>query len=115
MENYIKKMSKKKYEIVNRTGNSVQMKRPKRWSRLLLITGLVALIIPPFFIGAIILILAVVDYMLKREHVIYTTADEIAAGKQPNARPILVTPVLIGISILTVFVLMVMLFLSFAS
>lgn len=111
MQAYIKKMSKYGYEVISQSPEGVQLKRPKRWSRLLLLLGLVSL--PLFGIGAGILGLAVLDYIIKREHSLYVTAVEIKEGGAPGRRPIMSTPIIVGLSFLAAFVGLIFLFISF--
>jgi len=75
----------------------VQLKRPKRWNRLLLIAGLLLL---PFGAGLIILILALIDYLIKSEKIITVYESDLLSGKEPNlstlSMPLLLAGLLIG-------------------
>lgn len=92
LENYTLKMTAKGWMIINRTQTAVQLKRPKRWNRLLLIAGLVLL---PFGAGLIILILALIDYLIKSEKIITVYEFDLIAGKEPSPST-LSTPLLLA-------------------
>mgnify|MGYP000882924923 FL=1 len=97
LENYTLKMTAKGWQVINRTSTAVQLKRPKRWNRLLLIAGLVLL---PFGAGLIILILALIDYLVKSEKIITVYESDLLSGKEPNlstlSMPLLLAGLLIG-------------------
>jgi len=97
LENYTLKMTAKGWMIINRTQTAVQLKRPKRWNRLLLIAGLLLL---PFGAGLIILILALIDYLIKSEKIITVYESDLIADKEPNpstlSMPLLLAGLLIG-------------------
>jgi hypothetical protein len=92
LENYTLKMSAKGWQVINRTETAVQLKRGRRWNRLLLISGLVLL---PFGAGLIILILALIDYLVKSEKIITVYESDLLAGREPDPST-LSTPLLIG-------------------
>ena len=92
LDNYTLKMTGKGWTVINRTDTAVQLKRVKRWNRLLLIAGLVLL---PFGAGLVILILALIDYLIKSEKVITVYESDLRLGKEPNPSA-LSTPLLIG-------------------
>ncbi len=92
LDNYTLKMTAKGWIVINRTDTAVQLKRVKRWNRLLLIAGLVLL---PFGAGLVILILALIDYLIKSEKIITVYESDLLAGKEPNPSA-LSTPLLIG-------------------
>jgi len=107
LENYTLKMTAKGWMIINRTQTAVQLKRPKRWNRLLLIAGLVLL---PFGAGLIILILALIDYLIKSEKIITVYESDLIADKEPNpstlSMPLLLAGLLVaGALAVVVFVL----------
>ncbi len=92
LENYTLKMTAKGWTVINRTQTAVQLKRGRRWNRLLLISGLVLL---PFGAGLIILILALIDYLVKSEKIITVYESDLLAGREPDPST-LSTPLLIG-------------------
>ena len=92
LNDYTLKMTAKGWQVINRTETAVQLKRVKRWNRLLLIAGLVLL---PFGAGLVILILALIDYLIKSEKIITVYESDLLAGKEPNPST-LSTPLLIG-------------------
>lgn len=107
LDNYTLKMTAKGWQVINRTETAVQLKRGKRWNRLLLIAGLVLL---PFGAGLIILILALIDFLVKSEKVITVYESDLLSGKEPNlsslSMPLLVGGLLIGaVLMLIMFVL----------
>lgn len=67
------------WEIVSQSESSVQLRKPKKWSMPLLVLGVVLLLL--FGAGLIFLLLAVVDYAIKKERMIFITADDLRAGK----------------------------------
>jgi len=92
LNDYTLKMTAKGWQVINKTDTAVQLKRVKRWNRLLLIAGLVLL---PFGAGLVILILALIDYLIKSEKVITVYESDLLAGKEPKPS-VLSTPLLIG-------------------
>ena len=92
LDNYTLKMTAKGWTVINRTETAVQLKRGRRWNRLLLIAGLVLL---PVGVGLLVLILACIDYLVKSEKIITVYESDLLAGKEPNPST-LSTPLLIG-------------------
>ena len=79
---YITTKTAKGWQVINKDTSSVQLRRPKQWSKLLLIVGVVGLV--AFGAGLILLVLAAVDYALQKEAVIFVTADQIRSGEVPK-------------------------------
>lgn len=109
LDNYTLKMTGKGWIVINRTDTAVQLKRVKRWNRLLLIAGLVLV---PFGAGLIILILACIDYLVKSEKIITVYESDLRMGKEPNtstlSMPLLIGGLLIG-AVLTVVMFVIVL------
>jgi hypothetical protein len=71
---YIKRLSKSKWELINRTDNGIQIKqikRPKMWGFWV---GLI--LIPVWGIGFILWLLVLLDYALQREKIIFVTISQ---------------------------------------
>jgi len=99
IQQYIAKRTSQGWQVVNQTDNSVQMRKPKRWSTTLLVLGGVLLLF--FGVGLIFWLLAVIDYAIKKEQTLFVTADELRKGveKKPASSmkgPLIVAGVLIG-------------------
>ena len=71
----IAEMTPKGWQIVSQSESSIQIRKPRQWSKLLLILGLVGLLF--YGAGIIFLILAVFDFLLKKDRVMFITADQI--------------------------------------
>ena len=69
------------WQVVHADDAGVSLRKPKQWSSLLLILGLVGLV--AFGAGLILLLLAVIDYALKSEQTLYVTPADIADGVYP--------------------------------
>lgn len=74
MEQYVAKMNAEGWTVVSLTQNSVQLRKPKRWSATLLILGV---LLGPLGIGLILIIIAVVDYSSKNDEMKFVTATEL--------------------------------------
>lgn len=109
LDNYTLKMTAKGWTVINRTDTAVQLKRGKRWNRLLLIAGLVLL---PFGAGLIILILALIDYLIKSEKIITVYESDLLAGKEPNpsslSMPLMVGGLLVGAVLMVIMFVLVL-------
>lgn len=75
IEDYVRERTAQGWQVISRTDNSVQLRKPKQMSGCLVILGVVLLV--AFGAGLIVLGLAVVDYMSQKEQVIFVTADDI--------------------------------------
>lgn len=71
---YVKRMSKKNWEIINRTDKGIQIKQIRKANSLGIIVGII--LIPFWGIGFIILLLALLDYALFREKIRFITTDQ---------------------------------------
>ncbi len=80
---FIQQRTRKGWRITNQNYQGIQMVKPKEWSKLLLILGLVTLI---FGVGLVFLILAAIDYALRSDKNLYATYPEIIAGEVPEDR-----------------------------
>ena len=109
LENYTLKMTAKGWTVINRTQTAVQLKRGRKWNRLLLISGLVLL---PVGVGLLVLIVACIDYLVKSEKIITVYESDLLSGKEPNpsslSMPLLVGGLLIG-GVLAVIVFVIVL------
>lgn len=85
-------MTAKGWTVINKTQTAVQLKRGRKWNRLLLIAGLVLL---PLGVGLLVLILALIDYLIKPEKIITVYESDLLAGKEPNPSA-LSMPLLVG-------------------
>lgn len=82
LQNYVRKMKAKGWQVESASVSmGVSMKKPKRWNRLLIILGLIGLLFGG--LGIILLILAVIDYLIKKDRSVFVTADDLRAGKEP--------------------------------
>lgn len=84
-DEYIAWQSARGWQIVSRTRTSAQFRRPKQWSKGLLIIGIVLL----FFggIGLPVLLLAVVVYLLQKEEVIFVDVKELRTTVNSTESP----------------------------
>lgn len=76
IDEYIARQTTRGWQVISRTDNSAQLRMPKQWSSLLLVLGLILLI---FGVGLIVLMLALFDYLLQKEQVVFVTAYELRA------------------------------------
>lgn len=93
---YIAQKSTKGWEVISREDHSVQLKRPKQWSKVGLILGAATAIVG---LGFLILFLTLIDYLLQKEKVIFVTADDIRLGSVPKEESNTVQLVLIGMAL----------------
>lgn len=83
LDRCVKEYVEEGWEVVNRTSTTAQIKKPKQWSRgcliiFVFIPLLAGFLLPVLWGVAIIaLLLAVVDYALKKDELIYLTEDEL--------------------------------------
>jgi hypothetical protein len=71
IEYYIKRLSRTKWEVINRTDKGIQVRQIKRMNRLGFWVGLILL---PFWgIGFILWLLVLLDYALQREKIQFIT------------------------------------------
>jgi hypothetical protein len=77
IDEYIARQTARGWQIISRTDNSAQLRMPKQWSSLLLVLGLILLCL--YGAGLIVLLLALVDYLLQKERVVFVTANELRA------------------------------------
>ena len=99
IQQYIAKRTRRGWQVVNQTDTSVQLRKPKRWSTILLVLGGVFLIF--FGFGLIFWVLAVIDYAIKKEQTIFVTVDELRKGteQKPSSGmkgPLVLAGILIG-------------------
>lgn len=78
----VARFTAKGWQVISQTETSVQLRKPKQWSVVLLVLGVITLVF--FGFGLLLLVLAVVDYALKKERVIFFTAANIRAGDVPS-------------------------------
>lgn len=71
----IQRRTAKGWQVISQTDSTVQMKKPKRWSKLGLVLGFILLLL--YGAGLIILLLTVIDYALQKEKVVFITAEEL--------------------------------------
>ncbi|MCB8945424.1 MAG: hypothetical protein H6658_16875 [Ardenticatenaceae bacterium] len=81
IQEHIAKLSKQGWQVISQTEFSVQLRRPRNWSCLLLALGL--LLLPFWGIGLIILLIAAIDYAIKKDQIVFVTAQDLRA-KQVN-------------------------------
>ena len=109
LENYTLKMTAKGWTVINKTQTAVQLKRGRKWNRLLLIAGLVLL---PLGVGLLVLILALIDYLIKPEKIITVYESDLLAGKEPNpsalSMPLLVGGLLVGAALMVIVFVLVL-------
>jgi len=79
IQQYIAKRTSQGWQVVNQTDNSVQMRKPKRWSTTLLVLGGVLLLF--FGVGLIFWLLAVIDYAIKKEQTLFVSKDQNSIDK----------------------------------
>ncbi len=84
IENYISKMSADGWQIVSQTPTSTQIKKGKSWNKAAIILGLLLLFL--WGSGLLILLLAVIDYAMKKEQTLFVTADQLRAGSEPQPK-----------------------------
>lgn len=72
---YVAKMTRYGWQVIHQTESSVQLRKPKKWSGLLLGIGFILLCAAG--LGVIVLLLAAIDYATRKESIIFTTADEL--------------------------------------
>lgn len=100
LQNFVRKMKAKGWQVESASVSmGVSMKKPKRWNRLLIILGLVGLLFGG--LGIILLILAVIDYLIKKDRSVFVTVDDLRAGKEPIiasdwSMPMILAGLLIG-------------------
>lgn len=79
---YIKRLSKAKWELINRNDQGIQIKRIKRPKMIGFWAGLILL---PFWgIGLILWFLVLLDYVLQREKIIFITIDQMTEQLKVN-------------------------------
>jgi len=83
LEQEITRLTGKGWQVVDRTQTSAQMRKPKQWNRFLLVVGIITLCVG---FGLIVLIVALVDYLFKRDQLIYVTADGIRSDLERKSR-----------------------------
>lgn len=101
------------WQILNRTDSSAQLKKTKEWSKVgLVLFVLVPLLgglayLPLFGITLLGLIFVLVDYLLRKDRLLYLTADQVGRGEIPIAQqgstwtqPLIVGAILILLSVL---------------
>jgi hypothetical protein len=99
LQAYTSKMVKRGWVVTAQSGDSVQLKRPKRFNAALLIIGL--LTIPLAGLGFIVLLFALVDFLVKKEHTLFVTTKELETTGEPAipsdwSGPMLMFGLLIG-------------------
>lgn len=103
IDEYIALQTARGWQVVSHTSTSVQLRKPKQWSSLLLVLGFVLLCL--YGTGLIVLLLALVDYLSKKDEVEFTTAEELRLG--------VVKPSTSNTSPIVVFVIMGLAFIGF--
>lgn len=81
IQQFIANQTKQGWQVVSRDNTSVQMRKPRQWNRPALIIGFITAI---FGLGLLILLLAVVDYILKRDKVAYVTVEQLRSNNTPQ-------------------------------
>lgn len=92
------------WQIITRSESAVQLRKKKEWSHLLLFLGFFGLL--ALGGGIFFLALAVFDYLIKKDIVIYLTVDHIRAGQVPD--PHLRTSITFVAIVLSLFVIMLL-------
>lgn len=75
VEQYISEMSSEGWTVVSLTKSSVQLRKPKQWNATLLILGTIGIVF--MGIGLLLIFLAVIDYLLKKDETKFITTNEI--------------------------------------
>lgn len=100
IDEYIALQTARGWQVVSHTSTSVQLRKPKQWSSLLLVIGFVLLCL--YGTGLIVLLLALVDYLSKKDEVEFVTAEELRNGLVKhrigsNQSPIVTIVVMLGL------------------
>lgn len=103
IQNAIALYTSRGWQVISQTEDSVQLRKPKEWSKTLLGLGCITIVL--FGAGLVILIVAAIDYALKKEQVIYLTADQLRHNPDVTKPPRnLAIPIIVGL-ILVIFAL----------
>lgn len=109
LQNYVRRMKAKGWQIESASvAMGVSMIKPKRWNRLLIIIGLIGLLFGG--LGIIVLILAVIDYLIKKERTVFVTADDLRQGKEPIVSGDWSTPMILAALLLSAFAAIIALY-----
>lgn len=88
----LQRLTSQGWQILNRTDVSAQLKKSKEWSKVgLVLFVLVPLLggcvyFPLFAIALIGLLFVVLDYLLRKERLLYVTAEQLSQGEIPLAQ-----------------------------
>jgi hypothetical protein len=104
---YIAERTAQGWEVVSQTESSAQLRKSKRWSRTLLILGAVLLIF--FGAGLIFWVLALIDYGIKKDQVVFVTADTLRRRKEQKPVSGWRGPVVLGAGLIGLFLFCIML------
>lgn len=91
IDEYIAKQTTRGWQIISRSESSVQLRKPKQWSNLLLVLGLLLLcayIVP----GLIVLLIALIDYLSKEDEVEFIEAKELRTTTNLAGNPLKTNP-----------------------
>lgn len=75
LEHYVSQMTTQGWNVITLTDTSVQLRKPKVWSATLLILGTLGIVV--FGLGLLLIVLAVLDYVLKKDEIKFTTVQEL--------------------------------------
>jgi len=103
IQQYTAKRTKQGWQVISQTESSVQIRKPKQWSKTLLIVGAILLLFGGF--GLVLWLLALIDYVLKKEQVIFVTADELRIGTDKKPVSSWRSPMILAGAIIGLFVL----------
>jgi hypothetical protein len=90
LDREVERLTQKGWHVISRTNTSAQLKKPKQWSSLVVVLFVVlplfgGLFFPYLFIIAVIgFLFAIVDYILRKEQLLYLTEEQLKRGDLPK-------------------------------
>lgn len=109
LDQEIARLTGRGWQVVSRTPTGAQLRKPKQWHRGMLLLGLLTLIV--FGVGLIFWLIALVDYLLKRDQLVYIAAQDVRLGtiEIPLTwrKPVMLALAIMGLFALVLFCFMV--------
>lgn len=92
IENEIARYTARGWQVISQTDTSVQLRKPRQWSQVGLILSALLFCGTFFFayslaLAVVLFALTILDYLLKKDQIVFLTADAIRAGPVQVKKP----------------------------
>lgn len=84
IQKYIAYVAKEGWQVDHTTDSAVQIRKPKEWNKTAVLLSSFAILL--FGVGFLFLLLCGLDYAIKKDRVVYVTADQLRVRDLPELK-----------------------------